>query len=72
MKIFSKNCKGSKNRRKKRKYLANAPLHLRHKFLSANLNKKLRGKYGTRNVPLRKGDTVKIMNGEFKGKEGKV
>jgi len=71
-KKFSTHWKSSKQPRKQRKYLANAPLHVRHKFLSANLSKELRKKYNKRNFPLRKDDEVKIMRGEFKGKTGKV
>ena len=68
---FSKTWKSSKQPRKQRKYLANAPLHMKNKFISSNLSKDLRKKYG-RNLPIRKGDNVKIMRGEFKGKKGKV
>ena len=71
-KKFNKNWKKSKQPRKKRKYLENAPLHIKRKFLSTNLSKKLREKYNKRNIPVKKGDTVKITRGKFKGKEGKV
>ncbi len=71
-KKFSTSWTGSKQRRKQRKYRANAPLHLRHKFLSANLNKELRKKYERRSFPIRKGDSVKVMRGKFKKKTGKV
>jgi len=64
--------KASKQPRKQRKYLANAPLHLRKKFVSVNLSKELRKKYGKRNVNIRKGDKVKVMRGKFKKKTGKV
>lgn len=69
---FSKSWKSSKQPRKQRKYAANAPLHLKRKLLSTNLSKELRKKYGKRNIPLRKGDVVKVMRGKFKGKQGKV
>ena len=69
---FSTKWKASKQPRKQRKYLAKAPLHLRKKFLSVNLSKDLRKKYSKRNIPLRKGDVVKIMRGKFKKKQGKV
>lgn len=69
---FSKSWKTSKQPRKQRKYLANAPLHLRKKFVGANLSKELRKKYGKRSIPIRKGDSVKVMRGKFKGKQGKV
>lgn len=71
-KKFSNFWKASKLPRKQVKYRANAPFHIRHKMISANLSKELRKKYGKRNVPLRKGDEIKIMRGEFKGKKGRV
>ena len=71
-KEFSNAWIGSRQPRKQRKYLANAPLHIRHKFMSANLTKELRKKYGKRNFPVRKGDSVRIMKGEFRGKSGKL
>lgn len=71
-KEFSTAWKGSSQPRKQRKYLANAPLHIKRKFLSVNLSKDLRKKQGTRNVEVRKGDKVKVMNGKYKKKEGKV
>ncbi len=69
---FSSKWKSSIQKRKKAKYRANAPLHLRHKLVSCNLSKELRRKYGRRNAPLKKGDNVKIFRGKFKGKQGKV
>ncbi len=69
---FSKKWKASKQPRKQRKYRANAFLHIKHKFVSANLSKELRKKYNKRNIPLIKGDQVKIMRGEFKGKINKI
>lgn len=71
-KEFSKHWKTSRQPRKQRKYLANAPLHIRKKFVGVNLSKDLRKKYGKRNIPVRKGDGIKIMRGKFKGKRGKI
>ena len=71
-KKFSKHWKGSKLSRKQRKYVANMPLHLKKKLISVNLSKELRKKQGKRNVSVRKNDTVKIMRGKFKKKQGKV
>lgn len=71
-KEFSTHWKGSKQPRKQRKYLANAPLHLRKKFVSINLSKELRKKVGKRNIPAKKGDKVKVFSGKFKGKTGKI
>jgi len=69
---FSTSWKASKQPRKQRKFVAKAPLHLRKKFVSVNLNKKLREKVGKRNVVVKKGDKVKVMRGKFKGKQGNV
>ena len=69
---FSKHWESSKQPRKKRKYLANAPLHIKRKMLSVNLSKQLRQKHKTRNIEVRKGDLVKIMRGKFRKKQGKV
>ena len=71
-KKFSTAWIASKQPRKQRKYTANAPLHLKKKLLSVNLTKALREKYGKRNIPVKKGDTVKVMRGKFKNKTGKV
>ncbi len=69
---FSKKWKASKQPRKQRKYIYNAPLHIRRNFLASTLSKELRGKYGMRNIEIRKNDEVKIMRGKYKKKQGKV
>ena len=40
--------------------------------MHANLAKELRQKYNKRSIRVRKGDKVKILRGQFKGKEGRV
>lgn len=55
-----------------RRQLYNMPLHLRHKLLSAKLSKDLQQKYGIKRLPVRAGDVVRIMRGDFAGHEGKV
>ncbi|RLF17601.1 MAG: 50S ribosomal protein L24 [Thermoprotei archaeon] len=62
----------SKQPRKQRKAYFNAPLHIRHKLMSAPLSRELRKQYGIRSLPVRTGDTVLIMRGDFKGHEGRV
>ncbi len=57
---------------KQRKAIADAPLHIRKKFLSAPLSPDLIAKYGVKRLTVRKGDTVRIMRGEWRGHEGKV
>jgi len=62
----------SKQPRKQRKARNNAPLHVRQKFLHASLEKKLADKYKRRRVQIRKGDTVKVLRGDSRNREGKV
>jgi len=69
---FSSSWKGSKQPRKQRKYLHNAPHHIRHSFLSAHLSKDLRKKHGIRSLPVRVGDEATVMRGSFAGKKGKI
>lgn len=71
-KEFSTSWLSSTKARKQHKYTANAPLHLKHKFLSSHLSKDLRKKYGKRALPLRKGDEVLVMRGAFSDKKAKV
>ncbi|MBE6498425.1 MAG: 50S ribosomal protein L24 [Methanobrevibacter sp.] len=62
----------SKQPRKQRKALYNAPAHARGKHLSASLSKDLREKVGKRSLPLRTGDKVRVLRGDFAGQEGEV
>jgi large subunit ribosomal protein L24 len=71
-KRFSPNWEASCQPRKQRKYRFNAPLHVRKKFTASHLSRELRKKYQLRSLGLRKGDRVKVMRGQFKGKTGKV
>ncbi len=41
-------------------------------MLAAGLVPELSQKYGVRGIPLREGDSVRIMRGDFGGLEGKV
>jgi large subunit ribosomal protein L24 len=69
---FSTSWKSSKRPAKQRKYRHNAPLHIIQKFLSSHLSKDLRKKYGKRSMVVVKGDKVKVMRGQFSGRENKV
>jgi large subunit ribosomal protein L24 len=62
----------SKKPSKQRKAMFQAPLHIRRKFMTAPLSDELVEKYGFKRLPVRKGDKVRIMRGEFTGVEGKV
>ena len=57
---------------KQRKMLHQAPDHIRHKLFAAPLSPELKAEYGVNAVPVRSGDTVRIMRGDHKGFEGKI
>lgn len=58
--------------RKQRKRRYTAPLHRRGKMIAAHLSEDLMLKYNRRSLPVRKGDTVKVMRGLFRRHIGKV
>jgi len=58
--------------RKQRKILYNLPLHLRWHLLNAPLSPELRKELNVKRLPVRTGDVVRIMRGDWKGHEGKV
>jgi large subunit ribosomal protein L24 len=57
---------------KQRKMIYAAPAHRVRKFLTAPLSEELRKSHERRSYPVRKGDTVKILRGDFAGIEGKI
>jgi large subunit ribosomal protein L24 len=57
---------------KQRKMRYSAHSWKKHKYLAAPLSIELRTTYGRRSVPVRSGDTVRIVRGDFSGVEGKV
>jgi large subunit ribosomal protein L24 len=58
--------------RKQRKARYNAALHQKQTFAHVALSKDLRARHSVKNIQVRKGDTVKILRGQFKRKQGKV
>ncbi|WEU39848.1 MAG: 50S ribosomal protein L24 [Candidatus Odinarchaeum yellowstonii] len=62
----------SKKPSKQRKILFTLPLHRRGKVMEAMLSKELAEELGVRKLPIRKGDTIMVISGEFKGSEGTV
>jgi large subunit ribosomal protein L24 len=48
------------------------PGHLRDSRVGSTLSEDLREQYGTRSCRLVKGDTVRVVRGEYSGIEGKV
>jgi large subunit ribosomal protein L24 len=58
--------------RKQRYILHNAPLHKKRKWISSHLAENLLLKYDRRSLPVVKGDTVKVMRGNYRGHEDKI
>ena len=57
---------------KQRKMLFQAPDHIRYKFFAASLSPQLKKSHKVKTIPVRSGDTVRIMRGDHKGFEGKI
>jgi large subunit ribosomal protein L24 len=57
---------------KQRKMLFQAPDHIRYKLFAAPLSPELRASHGVKTIPVRSGDSVRIMRGDHKGFEGKI
>jgi len=57
---------------KQRKMIFQAPDHIRHKLFAASLSPELKASHGVKTLPVRNGDTVRVMRGDHKGFEGKV
>ena len=64
--------KAVKNPKKQRKQLFNAPAHQRHKLMAARLSPEQIASKGVKTLPVRKGDTIRVMRGDHKGFEGKI
>lgn len=64
--------KSSIQPRKQRIRAYTAPLHRRGKRIASVLSPELKKRYGKNSLPLRVGDTVEVMRGNFKGHKEKV
>ena len=69
---MKKNAKITTQPSKQRKMLYNAPLHQKMRKLTASLAPVLAEKEGIKKLVVRKGDTVRIRRGSFRGIEGEV
>ncbi|MDD1703766.1 MAG: 50S ribosomal protein L24 [Methanoregula sp.] len=58
--------------RKQRKARYNAPSHVRTKYLNAPLSDALKERYKAKTLRVVKGDTVRVLRGDFVGDEGVV
>jgi large subunit ribosomal protein L24 len=52
--------------------LIHIPKHQRDKMVGAVLEDSLRRQYGRKNIRVIRGDSIRVMRGEYKGVEGKV
>jgi large subunit ribosomal protein L24 len=62
----------TKNPGKQKKAFYSAPIHKRRKALVAPLDKNIQKDIGKKKIAIRKGDSVKILIGQYKNKSGKV
>ena len=71
-KEWSSGWKSSVQPRKQRKYRHNAPLHVKRRFLAANIAHSLRDRFSKRSMVVRKGDEVMVTRGQLKGTKGLI
>lgn len=67
---LSKNVSSSRSKSRKAHFTASSAA--RRKIMSSPLSKELREKYKVRSLPIHKDDTVLIVRGSHKGREGRV
>jgi large subunit ribosomal protein L24 len=58
--------------RKQRKAVFTAHNFARRRYLTVPLSQELRRRYGRRQLPVRKGDTVRVVRGSYEGQEERV
>ena len=58
--------------RRQRRALYRAPTSERRRRMTVPLSRELRRRFRRRNVPVRKGDTVRVLSGSFAGREERV
>jgi large subunit ribosomal protein L24 len=58
--------------RRQRKALYTAHTFERRRRMTVPLSRELRGRFHARSVPVRKGDTVRVLSGSFRGREERV
>ncbi len=57
---------------KQRRIMREAPDHVRYKMFAAPLSTSLIAAQGVKTLPVRSGDTIRVMRGDHKGFEGKI
>lgn len=58
--------------RRQRRALFDADTFERRRRMAVPLSRELRTRYGRRSLPVRKGDTVRVLSGSYKGREERV
>jgi large subunit ribosomal protein L24 len=58
--------------RRQRKALYTAPTFQRRRRMTVPLSRDLRRRFAARSLPVRKGDTVRVLSGSFEGREERV
>jgi large subunit ribosomal protein L24 len=58
--------------RQQRKAMFTADLFERHRKMAVPLSRELRRRYSRRSLPIRKGDTVRVLSGSYAGREERV
>jgi ribosomal protein uL24 len=58
--------------RRQRKSVYNATTFERRVLMTVPLSRELRRRFHARSLPIRKGDTVRVMSGSFIGREERV
>ncbi|MCI4364867.1 MAG: 50S ribosomal protein L24 [Thermoplasmata archaeon] len=58
--------------RRQRKAVYDAPTSQRRILMTVPLSRELRRRFHRRSIPVRKGDTVRVMSGSFSGREERV
>jgi ribosomal protein uL24 len=58
--------------RRQRRALYTAPTSERRRRMTVPLSRELRRRFRRRNVPVRKGDTVRVLSGSYAGREERV
>ncbi len=58
--------------RRQRRAHFTAPTTARRRRMTVSLSRELRRRFRRRNVPIRKGDTVRVLSGSFEGREERV
>lgn len=69
---MAKKTSAPSKRRTQRRLYFQAPLHRVRRMMSAPLSDELRERYKIKSFPVRRGDTVRVLRGDYRGVTGSV